>query len=340
MAKRTRWLSIVYSLLAVTSILLVLYIVFSKNLFDSQQLYISNAPVFLPAFEKISFSKKTENKPHAITGVISNVIPRSKTGVVLVFELNAILLDVDTKKMIQEIGFSRIMAYARSKNIGFSSVGAELSRMVYVILHKISGDLVQEYDQVCDHIPACLRDWQTGKQSGSELKKIVLQKTEEHAECFASTLEKDMVSMLISHMLTPESFVSSLKIVRSGLEALKRYKNKNHTIIAFFNSDPITVALLKEKFPELFSLFDGIIVSSDTHQVKPDKEAYAFFIDRKKEYGETIIFIEAEKNYYEAALSYGLEAILITQKSDFLGLNFYPDFTALDKKITEILLRS
>ncbi len=308
MAKKAKWLSMAYFVFVILAIFLVISIVFLK-------------------------------KKETVSPVTLNLVPRSKTGVVLAFELNDILLTIDTKKMIQQIGFSRAMSYARSKKIGLSDVGAELSQIVYVTLHKVSENSVSKQNQVSaqasNQTPDCIRDWQAGRQSGSELKKIVLQKIEEHPEWFVNTLEQEIVSLLISNMLTPELFVSTLKIVPSGLDALVRYKNKNHTIIAFFNSDSDTFALLKETFPELFSLFDKIIVSCDTHQIKPDKKAYNFFLDRKKEYGETIILVEAEKNQYKAALSYGLESVLIPSKPGFLGLSFYPDFTVLDKKLSD-----
>lgn len=269
----------------------------------------------------------------------TNAVSASKTGITIVFDLNGVLLGVDAKKAFSEIGLSKILKYSSERNISFSSIEHELTKKVYEVFDAIQqvGKDCEALDPYGNVMPGMMCDWQMGRKSNSELKKQAIAAIQNHPEWFTCDIEKQLVQQIIIKMFTPELLVSTIKIVPEGLRFVEKCKQQGHTLMILSNWDAESFALLQEKLPELFTLFDDLIISGITHQTKPKREAYAPLVERKVKFNEEIIFIDDQKENIDAARALGLRGLLCTYKKGFLGLTSSPDFTTIEKQVADII---
>lgn len=263
----------------------------------------------------------------------------SSTGVTLVFDLHGVLLDVDAKKAFSEIGLSSILKYSSARNISFSAIEHELTAKVYEILNAIqpTGSDSEVLDPSGNCMPALMYDWQRGHKSNSELRSIVVAALDDHPEWFTSDIEKQLVYQIMIKMFTPEQLVSTVKIVPEGLAFVKKCKKQGHTLMVLSNWDAESFTCLRQKFPDFFALFDGIVISGETHRVKPKREAFEFLVTRKKEYNEDIIFIDDQQENVDAATAVGLHGVVCKAKADFLGFTSTPDISSVKKEVAQII---
>lgn len=265
-----------------------------------------------------------------------STVPASKTGITVVFDLGGVLLDIDIKKALDEMGISNILRYVAKHNINPAKVKQELLKKVYEVLSLIQpdGNNVGAQDPYGNRIPGIMYDWQTGQRGNAEIREIVSEAIARHPEWFASSIEKKMVNQVMDKMFVPTLLVSTIVLAREGLECVKKCKSQGHTVCVLSNWDSESFELLVKKFPELFVLFDGIVISGNLGYMKPEPAAYDLLVERTLKFGETVIFIDDQKANSDAATACGLMGIHYKPKSGFLGLGTKSNFEAVEKDIS------
>lgn len=96
--------------------------------------------------------------------------------------------------------------------------------------------------------------------------------------------------------------------VNGAKEFCMRAKEKGYKIYILSNA----CSKFYEYFPKQFdmSFFDGIIVSSDVHIVKPDIRIYKYLLDKYSLKAEECLFIDDRQDNVEGARLSGMYAIL------------------------------
>lgn len=266
-------------------------------------------------------------------------LPASKTGITMVFDLNGVLLDVDIKKAFNEIGLANILQYVSAHNVSFSHVEKELTHKVYTVLSTIpsQGNRCDARDACGRIMPGIMCDWQAGLKTNAEIRVMATQAIENHPEWFSSAIEKQLVEQIINKMLTPELMASTIALVKDGFKFVQECKKQGHTLVVLSNWDPESFSLIMKKFPELFNLFDSIIISGDIRCIKPAKGAYSALIQRKTDHNETIVFIDDQEENITAARKLGIQGVHCCRKSHFLGFGSRPDFTEIKSRVGTIV---
>ena len=67
-----------------------------------------------------------------------------------------------------------------------------------------------------------------------------------------------------------------------------------------------------EKFPEIFSLLDGCLISHQVHMLKPHKEIYDAFCRKFNVSPEDCVFIDDKAVNIEGARAAGMNGIVFT----------------------------
>jgi FMN phosphatase YigB (HAD superfamily) len=266
-------------------------------------------------------------------------VPVSKTGVTIVLDLNGVLLDIDTKKALEEMGPTNIAQYMVKNAVSPLQVKHELLKKVYTIFNAIqkTGNTMNAHDPYGNRMPGLMCDWQRGLKTNAEVAQLVLHAIQHNSGWFSTEIEKKMVEQVIKKMLTPELLVSAITLVPEGLEYVKKCKQLGYRVMALSNWDAESFGLLLKKFPELFNLFDGVGVSGLTHAIKPDPKAYASLVTRKNKYHEIVIFIDDQEENVKAAKLVGLQAILYKPAAWLLGFGTSPNFTGIEEQVTRII---
>ena len=90
---------------------------------------------------------------------------------------------------------------------------------------------------------------------------------------------------------------------------LKKMGKKLYVITNYGNE---TFAATRAQFPDLFSQFDGIILSAEEKLIKPDKRIYQLLLDRYQLKAEECVFIDDLLANADGARAAGMQAIHYT----------------------------
>src|SRR5204863_8240893 len=112
-------------------------------------------------------------------------------------------------------------------------------------------------------MPGIMCDWLRGKKGMSEIKEIIQNYIKQHPKWYgrSKSSEQSLLLNLINKMFTPERLVASMALIPDGVAIAQQCKREGHTLVVFSNWDPESFPFIKRKFPELFELFDAVIIS-------------------------------------------------------------------------------
>ncbi|MEI8067349.1 MAG: HAD family phosphatase [Candidatus Shapirobacteria bacterium] len=117
----------------------------------------------------------------------------------------------------------------------------------------------------------------------------------------------------------------SMDIIDSKmLQFAKDLKNKNYKIFILSNSLKERVQYYRQKFPELFSQFDGVYFSSETGFVKPDPLAFENILKLNNLDPKKCIYFDDSQDNVDAAAALGIQAKLfenLENSKEFIGEN-------------------
>jgi len=138
-------------------------------------------------------------------------------------------------------------------------------------------------------LPAIMRHWQAGTIKAYDVIKMA----DEHIKkmdkigYFGSQYEKTLLQRIIHAMFDPKILANNVYPVEAGVQLLKKCaaarnpdgtkKNRN---IGCSNWDPLSYKLFREKYPDIFNLFDDVVISGDIQKVKPDEDFYRYIIEK------------------------------------------------------------
>lgn len=97
--------------------------------------------------------------------------------------------------------------------------------------------------------------------------------------------------------------------VRGMRDLMKDLKLKGYRLLGLSNWSTKVFDVMK-KFPEIFSLLDGYLVSHQVHLLKPNKEIYEAFCKKFNVQPENCVFIDDKAANIEGAKSIGMHGIV------------------------------
>lgn len=100
-----------------------------------------------------------------------------------------------------------------------------------------------------------------------------------------------------------------LAVIDEGVQALHACKEhgKRCYVLSNYASDPFEESF--QNHQDIFSLFDGIVISAREKLIKPDHRIYRCLIDRFRLDPERTLFIDDSAANIEAAMDCGLQAV-------------------------------
>lgn len=116
-----------------------------------------------------------------------------------------------------------------------------------------------------------------------------------------------------------QKFLSTKKIIKKTVKFIKECKANGFGVYILSNWDSESFELFKNMHPELFDLFDGIVISGDVHLIKPDPQIYQLIIDTYNLDPKTIVFIDDQVENIKAAQKFGIYSILCPRKKSLFS---------------------
>jgi FMN phosphatase YigB (HAD superfamily) len=253
-----------------------------------------------------------------------DALPASKTGVTVVFDLNGVLLTTDKWHAFKDIGLKLISRYAWQHGIATAEIEHKLPATLYDLLDKVQpeGNDCGAHDHWGNKMPGIMCDWQRGKKNNAEIK-LTIDTYFKQNPAWHKGLKSSKQALLLNvmeKMFTPTRLAASMTTIPEGVAFAKKCKQEGHTLIVLSNWDPESFPLIKQKFPEIFELFDAIFVSGELHAMKPEPKMYDKLLARKTVHGEQVIFIDDQPENIVAAQKQGISTILCPAKVSYKHL--------------------
>ncbi len=257
------------------------------------------------------------------------LLPQSQTcGKNFIFDFNGVLMGTNTVASLKKIGMLTIMKCMVHLQKG-PSIDRHLKTKLFEILEKIAAfhelDTTKSHyacDEDGNELPYFMRAWLDGSMTCYEIRKYTLHAINSNPEWFCHTAEKKAVCNLITMLFTPKQFAETRTIHRNCITFIKACKKRGHKIFALSNWDKESFALLQEKYPDVFGLFDGIVISGEVNALKPSPDIYTLLLNRYHLEPHSCWFIDDQKENVATATSLGINSILCTCK----GKTKKPDF--------------
>ncbi|MFI5332764.1 MAG: HAD-IA family hydrolase [Candidatus Babeliales bacterium] len=238
----------------------------------------------------------------------------------VIFDLNGVLFTISKKKAMGQLGFLDIISY--------TAMGRSLTDLEDTIFDVL--DQLRPYFKCyhCAHendehdeliplhkgkpLPHIMRDWMQGEISGEEILAKALPYVDklDAEKQFCNKQEKRLVKRTIEMLFDPEIRADVSKPIKAGVKLVERCKRLGHKVYLMSNMDIEFVDLLKEKYPEIFDQFDGVIISADVKKLKPYRDIYTHTLKKYKINPATCYLIDDQEENIQGAHRHGITGIL------------------------------
>jgi methionine salvage enolase-phosphatase E1 len=237
-----------------------------------------------------------------------------------IFDFGGVLVLTDTLASFKQIGMINVAACSFRLKISPFRVDQHIKKVLFEVLTTIgkahnlntTDTYHRAYDEKGNELPFLMCAWLQGFLSSSEIKTLVEREINLHPEWFSCRTEQRIIQNTVRLIFTPQLFTDSRKISSTGLAFIKRCKREGHKVYGLSNWDTESFVLLKKKFPQLFDLFDGIIISGQVHANKPHQAIYQTLLERYQLQAENCWFIDDQEENVAAAQKLGINAVLHT----------------------------
>jgi len=221
----------------------------------------------------------------------------------IVFDLGDVL--VTTSKSVQ-------------RNIFFPTILKNPS----LLYHLISIDIKTTFFELLSQIPACsttpiynkgkampliMTDWMVGKKSLTQLRLLAHQQIQQSNYPIAV---KQLLIQVSHFMFNAPSLAASQVTIDPMITIAKNFKDAGYKIYILSNWDPYSFELIKEAYPQIFDLCDGMVISGYEQIAKPDEAIFQKLINQYDLNPQECIFIDDEPYNIATAQKLGFTAIL------------------------------
>ena len=239
----------------------------------------------------------------------SETCPVTQKGcpIAVVFDLGGVLMETSKRSALWQIGPRNVFSYMiRSRSI------RRMKEEFFATLNRIDGSEGNPYgakDPDGQQLPNMFATWLMGKQPNAQLLEQVVEQIKNHPEWFRNKQEQAVVTALAQFTFDPNNFVNACHPIYEMVEFARQCKEKGYRLYVLSNWDPESFKLLTQKYPELFYLFDEVIISGNEHTMKPDTALFSLIT--KQVPAHDCIFIDDQQENIKGAFENGIKGILL-----------------------------
>ena len=235
-----------------------------------------------------------------------------------IFDFGGVLFFTNKLTSLRHIGLTDIALCSAQQGINPLYLNRHITKKLFDTLNQVGTlhqlkaihSAHQTYDEHGNTLPLLMCAWLQGNISNDEIKTLIHQEINQHPEWFECNAEKRIIIKTIELIFTPELLINSRKTSKAGIAFLKKCKNEGHKIYGLSNWDAESYVLLQQKYPELFELFDGVVISGEVNANKPHENIYQALINRYDLEPKDCWFIDDQKENVAAAQKLGINAIV------------------------------
>ncbi|MGA9530949.1 MAG: HAD-IA family hydrolase [Candidatus Babeliales bacterium] len=258
----------------------------------------------------------------------------SPSSPLVLMDLNDVLLDFSSSAAFKFMGAKIAFWFWQ---LWGTSMDKPVER-VFEFLSLIEGETLEKIDPESPHIrfiptyrnmriPGITVAWMKGDITTAELLKKIETGLDTFSSFFTSTKEKKVIAKLVQLFFDPHVRAKVYRLIPKGVKLAKLCKKYGYRLILVSNMDADIIPLLQEKYPDLFNLFDDMVISANIHMIKPEKKIFEYLIQHFSLTPKDTYFIDDQPSNVAAAREFGITSFLfgtIRRAEDLFPLT--PDF--------------
>jgi len=192
-----------------------------------------------------------------------------------IFDLGGVLMETNRKTAFVQIGITKLLRY-----IATLHNPRKIEEKLFQVLHEIrplSPNAPKAYHPAGNILlPQILHDWLSGTYPVEQVRQEITTFIDERPDLFSGASECAVIRSLARMLFTPASMAKTQYPIKDGIAFVKKCKERGLTVFILSNFSAESFALVYEKHPELFSLFDekNIFISAHMGTIKPDPAIY------------------------------------------------------------------
>jgi beta-phosphoglucomutase-like phosphatase (HAD superfamily) len=245
-----------------------------------------------------------------------------------IFDFGGVLISTNKVASLRHIGFINLALCSLQLRINPLYIDIYIKSRLFalfdeiIIAHKIDTAAYHpSFDEKGLPLPLLMSGWLQGLMTTQEVNTLIHESFSKHPEWFKCAAEKRLLEKTAHLIFTPEVFIGSRVISTACIAFIKRCKKEGHNVYGLSNWDTESFVLLKKHHPEVFALFDGIIISGEVKANKPHVTIYQALIERYQLQPHHCWFIDDQQENIEAAQKLGFNAIRHTSTFSLLVKN-------------------
>ncbi|MGA9530950.1 MAG: HAD-IA family hydrolase [Candidatus Babeliales bacterium] len=164
-------------------------------------------------------------------------------------------------------------------------------------------------------LPYIMQEWLCGTYSTEFVLSFCIEKIELVEKTELSKQEKKLFIKMLHLFFDPAIRASLYKPIPEGIALLKHCKKLNYQIFLLSNNDTALVTLLQEKYPEIFSLFDQLIISEEVKLAKPDPAIFEYVLNHYHLDPTKTYFFDDQDINVQAASETGIAAFTFNKSN-------------------------
>lgn len=231
---------------------------------------------------------------------------------VVIFDLTGVIFRVRKTPFLKKLGYHKYLWYC----IQNKQDPRNLFKILFTLLDRaFPHDQSFNYTYKQDKMPQLIYNWCTGKMNSKEIIALCSEAFNrfEQDGFFTSHLEKEIYNTAMNTFFDPAFLTETVLTKIPETVALMRSLAKNHKLYLLSNLDKESFALLQKKYPAIFNLFDGLMISAQAGYLKPDAEIYHEFLTRFNLNPIECFFIDDQEDNIVAAKKFGINGTVFIE---------------------------
>jgi HAD superfamily hydrolase (TIGR01509 family) len=228
----------------------------------------------------------------------------------IIFDLNGVLFDVHKLRIARKVGIFNLLRYLISKQANpFSRIISILNTICKEEEGNKYPTMYYKGQQLPDFVSATMLGLMTREEKKNIYLKYIRVLTERGE--IRKNYEKKIFMSIAEGLINIEKYCKPIKSVINVLKKLK--ENVHNKIFLLSNADQETFAKMQALYPDVFNMFDGMVVSAHVQMVKPEANIYHHLLNTYNLEPQTCVFIDDQPENIDTANELGINGIVYTK---------------------------
>ncbi|MFA5998821.1 MAG: HAD family phosphatase [Candidatus Babeliales bacterium] len=225
----------------------------------------------------------------------------------VIFDLGGVLFTTSTGAKVSTIAPTIL----KNPTLLYYMIGLNIKQELFNLLDKVPAKTTESMYNEGKKLPQIMVDWMTGRPSNQVRLEVLRQiRKSRHSDSV-----KNLFRSISRLMFDPATFANSQTPIKPMVDLVKKLKKNGYKLYVLSNWDNESFTLLKKQHAELFSQFEGIMISGQENMGKPNPELYKRLLEKYNLDCSQCAFVDDETNNTQAAEKLGINSIVCQNTS-------------------------